>query len=47
MNAFQNILGSSNRKPHKIWVDKGTEFYNISFTKRLKGNDIEDKICFY
>ena len=31
----------SNRKPNKIWVDKGSKFYNNSFKKWLKGNDIE------
>ena len=30
-NAFQKILDDSNRKPNKIWVDKGTELYNSSF----------------
>ena len=30
-NAFQSILKKSNRKPNKIWVDKGSEFYNNSF----------------
>ena len=25
VNAFQNILKKSNRKPNKIWVDKGSE----------------------
>ena len=25
--AFQNILNSLKRKPNKIWVDKGSEFY--------------------
>ena len=30
-NAFQIILKESNRKPNKIWVDKGSEFYNNSF----------------
>ena len=31
-NAFQRILKESNRrKPKKIWVDKGSEFYNNSF----------------
>ena len=29
-NAFQKILNGSNRKPNKIWVDKGSEFYNAS-----------------
>ena len=27
-NAFQKFLDESNRKPNKIWVDKGSEFYN-------------------
>ena len=26
--AFQKILHESNRKPNKIWVEKGIEFYN-------------------
>ena len=29
-NAFQKILDESNRKPNKIWIDKGSEFYNRS-----------------
>ena len=41
VNAFQKILNESNRKPNKIWVDKGSEFYNNSFKKWLKDNDIE------
>ena len=40
-NAFQKILKESNKKPSKIWVDKGSEFYNSSFKKWLKDNDIE------
>ena len=31
VNAFQKILDYSSRKPTKIWVDKGSEFYNNSF----------------
>ena len=31
VTAFQSILKQSNRKPNKIWVDKGSEFYNASF----------------
>ena len=31
VNAFQKILKESNRKPNKIWVDKGSEFYNNYF----------------
>ena len=30
----------SNRIPNKIWVDKGSEFYNNPFKKWLKDNDI-------
>ena len=29
-NGFQKILKESNQKPNKIWVDKGSEFYNTS-----------------
>ena len=29
--AFQKILNGSARKPNKIWVDKGSKFYNSSF----------------
>ena len=31
VNAFQKIVKESTRKPNKIWVDKGSEFYNNSF----------------
>ena len=41
VNASQIILKGSNRKPNKIWVDKGSEFYNSSFKKWLKDNDVE------
>ena len=36
VNAFQKISKESNRKPNKIWVDKGSELYNNSFKKWLK-----------
>ena len=48
--AFQKILKESNQgrqsqseggKPTKIWLDKGSKFYNISFKKWLKDNNIE------
>ena len=29
VKAFQIILKQSNRKPNKIWIDKGSEFYNV------------------
>ena len=41
VNAFQKILDSSNGKPNKILVDKGSEFCNNSFKKWLKNNDIK------
>ena len=31
VDAFQKILDDSNRKPNKIWVDKGSKFYNSFF----------------
>ena len=40
-NAFQSIFDNSKREPNKIWVDQGSEFYNKSFKKWLKDNNIE------
>ena len=40
VKAFQIILKQSNGKPNKIWVDKGSEFYNTYFKKWLRDNDI-------
>ena len=40
VKAFQSILKQSNRNPNKIWVDKGSEFYNAYFKKWLRDNDI-------
>ena len=42
VNAFQSILKKSNRKPNKIWIDKGSELYNKSFKKWLQDNDIDN-----
>ena len=39
VNAFNKIIKESNRKPNKIWVDQGGEFYNV-FKKWLLDNDI-------
>ena len=39
VNAFKKII--SKRKPNKIWVDQGSEFYNNSFKDFLKINNIE------
>ena len=41
VKAFQKIVDDLARKPKKIWVDKGSDFYNSFFTKCLKDNDIE------
>ena len=41
VNTFQKVLDHSNRKPNKVWLDKGSEFYNNSFKKWLKDNDTE------
>ena len=40
-NAFHKILKEPNRRPNIIWVDNESEFYNRSFEKWLKVNDIE------
>ena len=40
VKAFRSILKQSNRKPNKIWVDKGSEFYNAYFKKWLRDNGI-------
>ena len=39
-NAFQKII-SKGRKPNKIRVDQGSEFYNDRFKKFLKINNTE------
>ena len=40
-NAFQKFLDDSKKKPNKIWVDKGSEFYDRSVKSWLEINDIE------
>ena len=40
VNAFNKIIKQSNRKPNKICVDQGGEFYNNVFEKWLSDNDI-------
>ena len=39
-NVFQKI-SSEGRKPNKIWVEQGSEFYKNSFKIFLKRNNIE------
>ena len=40
-DAFPSISNNSKREPNKIWVDQGSEFYNKSFKKWFKDNNIE------
>ena len=40
VNAFKKII-SEGRKPNKIWLDQGSEFYNNSVKDFLKINNIE------
>ena len=35
------LLKELNKKPNKIWVGKGSEFYNSSVKEWLKDNNIE------
>ena len=42
VNAFQKII-SEGRKPNKLWVEEGSEFYNDSFIDFLKVNNNEGK----
>ena len=36
VNAFQKIISERQRKPNKIWVDEGSEFYNNTFKHFFK-----------
>ena len=40
LNAFIEIVNESNRKPNKLWIDQGREFYNKLLQKWLKDNNI-------
>ena len=46
VNAFNKIIKQSSRKPNKIWVDQGGEFYNV-FEKWLSDNDINMYSMYY
>ena len=39
-NAFEKFIKQSNKKPNKIWVDQGSEFYNQDLKKWLSSNNI-------
>ena len=38
--ALDYIIKVGGRKPSRLWVDKGTEFYNKTFKKNLEENNI-------
>ena len=40
VTAFQSILKQSNRKPNKIWVEKGSEFYIASFNASYNASSL-------
>ena len=40
VNTFKKII-SKERKPNKLWVDQGSEFYNNSFKDFLRINNIK------
>ena len=40
VNAFKKKSDGSKRKPNKIWVDKGSEFYNRSMKSLLQDNNV-------
>ena len=37
VNAFQSILDSSKRKPKKVWINQGSEFYNSHLKNFFRG----------
>ena len=38
--VLSEIVNESNRKPNKLWVDQGREFYNKLMQEWLGNNDI-------
>ncbi len=40
LNAVKSLIQQSHRTPQRIWVDKGSEFYNKKFEEWVKSNDI-------
>ena len=40
-NVFRKILDEPNCKPNKIWVNKGSEYYNRSMKSWLEKNAME------
>ena len=44
-NAFKDVMKKSNRKPNKLWVDQGKEFYNQHMYNlfKFKNKDVLEK----
>ena len=40
LNAFMAIVNESNRKPNKLWIDQGRQFYNKFMQEWLDNNYI-------
>ena len=40
LNFFIEIVNESNRKPNKLWVDQGREFYNKLIQEWLDNDNI-------
>ena len=40
LHDFLKIVNKSKRRPNKLWVDQGKEFYNSPMQERLGDNDI-------
>ena len=41
VKGFEKIINESGRRPNKIWVDQGSEFYNKTFKNWLISEGIE------
>ena len=39
--AFEGIFQEDGRKPRKLWVDRGTEFYNVNVNRLLNDNGVD------
>ena len=39
--VFKKFLDKSKRKPNKVWLHKGNEFYNRSVKSWLQNNNIK------
>ena len=44
VNAFKKVI-SEGRKPNKIWVDQGSEFYNQSDFLKISNIEMYSRCC--